>query len=70
MRNSRESSLKKEIVKEMDKKEDKKISIINLHNTFLFQAGLSTIPHNLPLQITFIGPLPSLSTLNMLIYSW
>ena len=25
--------------------------IINLLNTFLFQAGVSTIPHNLPLQI-------------------
>ena len=26
-------------------------NIINLINTFLLKAGLSTIPHNLPLQI-------------------
>ena len=38
---------------------------INLPNTFLFQAELSIIPHNLPLQITWTDPLPLLPSLNL-----
>ena len=34
-------------------------------STFLFQAGFSTIPHNLLLQITWTNPLPHLSTIKI-----
>ena len=40
-------------------------NIINFLNTWLFQAGLSTILPNLPLQITWTDPLTKFSTLNM-----
>ena len=43
----------------------KETNIMNLLSTLLFKAGLPTIPHNLPLQVTWTFPLPLLSTLNM-----
>ena len=39
--------------------------IINLLNTFFFQAGLCTIPHNLPLQMTWTDPLPLFTILKL-----
>ena len=40
-------------------------NVINLLITELFQNGLSTIPHNLLLQITWTDLLPQFSALNM-----
>ena len=45
--------------------EGKITDIINLLNTFVFQADLSTISHNLPLQIPWTEALPQFSTLNI-----
>ena len=39
------------------------INILNLLNMFLFQDGLNTLPHDLPLQITWTDHLPKFSTL-------